>query len=294
LTPVRVLLRNTTNVLLHLLRQGHVQSDALLTREEYLATLRSVKVQGGLDPDEAEIIHAISSFRMTVAREIMVPRPDMVCLDDTLTLRDALTVARRQHHPRLPVYRGNVDHIWGVLYVSAVPAWRDRVRFEQSLAELGAALEPDQDRENRPLLVDAYVVPESRQIDTLLAEMRSRGHDLAILLDEYGGTAGMVSRENILDALLGGLIGTRQRRTFVQVQSDGSFVASGAIRLAQLAWECGLDFGEEHDDTLAGHVMRLLGSLPVPGQSVDDARYRYTVLQMHGQRIDAIGVKARS
>jgi putative hemolysin len=230
-----------------------------------------------------------------VAREIMVPRPDMVCLDESMTLRDALTVARRQLHPRLPVYRENIDHIWGVLYVTAVPAWRDTVRMDQTLAELGTALETERGQPAaRPLLVDAYVVPESRQIDALLSEMRGQGHDLAILLDEYGGTAGMVSRENILDALLGGLIGTRQRRTFVQMQSDGSVVASGAIRLAQLAWECGFDFGEGHDDTLAGHVMRLLGSLPMPGQSIEDARYQYTVLQMHGQRIDAIGVKPRA
>jgi CBS domain containing-hemolysin-like protein len=293
-TPVRVVLRMATNLLLDILRQGHVRSDALLTQEEYHATLRSVKVQGGLDPDEAEIIHAISSFRMTVAREIMVPRPEMVCVDDAMSLRDALTVARRQHHPRLPVFHDNIDHVWGVLYVTAVPAWRHIVAFDQPLTELAATLEAERTLAARPLLTDAFVVPESRRIDSLLSEMRARGHDLAVLLDEYGGTAGMVSRENILDTLLGGLIGTSQRRSFVEMQGDGSVVASGAVRLEQLGWECGLNFGEEPDDTLAGYVMRLLGALPVPGQSVHDALYTYTVLQMSDQRIDAIGIRPRT
>jgi len=291
-TPLRVVLRGITNVLLKLLRQGHVTSEALLTQAEFQAALRTGKVQGGLDADEAEIIHAITTFRETVAREIMIPRPEMVCLDDTLTLAQAVHRARETRHTRLPVFHGSTDHIWGIFSIYHVPRWLGRVSFDMALATI-RDVQRTAMHEGEPLLIsEAFVVPELRPVDSLLAEMRSRNEHIAILLDEYGGTAGMVARDTLLDALLGGVIGCTPRRYFIRMRPSGEIIAAGTARLAQLNWECGCQFPDELDDTVAGYVMRLAGAVPHAGLIVRDNTYEFTVLQMDGRRIDAVSIRA--
>lgn len=290
-TPARVVLRGITNVLLTLLRQGHVTSEAILTQEEFQAALRTGKAQGGINPDEAEIIHAITTFHDTVAREIMIPRPEMICLDERETLAAAVRRARETRHPRLPVYHDNIDHIWGVFNASHVPRWLDRVTFDMSLLTI-RDVQARRAQPNEPLVIaDAFVVPELRPVDSLLAEMRARNEHVAILLDEYGGTAGMVARDTLLDALLGGVLGCTPRRYFIRMRPNGEIIASGTARLAQLNWECGCEFPDELDDTVAGYVMRLAGAVPHTGQVVRDATHEFTVLQMDGCRIDAVSIR---
>lgn len=290
-TPARIVLRAITNVLLKLLRQGHVTSEAILTQEEFQAALRTGKVQGGLDADEAEIIHAITTFRETVAREIMIPRPEMVCLDETLTLAQAIHRARESRHSRLPVYHGTSDHIWGVFCIYHVPRWLGRVSFDMSLLAIRDVQQASAQPGDPLIISEAFAVPELRPVDSLLAEMRARNEHIAILLDEYGGTAGMVARDTLLDALLGGVIGCTPRRYFIRMRPSGEIIAAGTARLAQLNWECGCQFPDELDDTVAGYVMRLAGAVPHAGHIVRDDKYEFTVLQMDGRRIDAVSIR---
>jgi putative hemolysin len=290
LTPARVVLRLTTNALLHLLRQGHVVSEPILTREEFRATVRTGKAQGGLDADEAELIHAIASFRTAVASEVMVPRTEMLCVAETATLTDAAHRVRAGRNARLPIYRDTTDHITGVLIVAHIPAWLERVTLDTKLADLpGGGTAADMP----PLIVPPFLVPEMRHIDALLADMHDRNEHLAILLDEYGGTAGMVTRASILDALLGGMIGYGKRRTVLCIQPDGDVVASGCSRLAHINWDCNFSLPEDLDDTLAGYVMRLVGAVPQPGQRIADDRYEFTVLQSTRTRLDFIKIHPR-
>jgi len=287
-TPVRVVLRLTTNALLLLLRQGHVQSDALLTREEFHATLRTGKVTGGINANDAEIIHAIASFHTTVARAIMIPRPEIVALAETTTLDQAIALSRRVRHPRLPVYQGTIDHVWAILNLKVLPAWRAQVRPDMTLREIWTVLPGLPPAPVRALMTAPILAPETRAIDALLADLRARGEHLAIVLDEYGGTAGMITRDNIFDALLGGMVGCTPRRTFLQTRANGDILVSGCYRLAQLSWECGFQFGDEADDTIAGYVARVAGVVPHQGQIIHDALVDFTVVQMTGHRIDLV------
>ncbi len=287
-TPARVVLRLTTNALLLLLRQGHVQSDALLTREEFHATLRTGKVTGGINANDAEIIHAIATFHTTVARAIMIPRPEIVALAETTTLDQAIAISRRVRHPRLPVYQGTIDHVWAILNLKVLPAWRAHVRPDMTLREIWAALPGMQPAPVRALLSAPLLAPETRAIDALLADLRARGEHLAIVLDEYGGTAGMITRDNVFDALLGGMVGCTPRRTFLQTRANGDILVSGCYRLEQLNWECGFQFGDEDDDTIAGYVARVAGVVPHQGQIIHDALVDFTVVQMTRHRIDLV------
>jgi CBS domain containing-hemolysin-like protein len=293
-TPLRVVLRWTTNALLLLLRQGHVQSDALLTQEEFQATLHTGKVTGGINANEAEIIHAIASFHSTVAREIMVPRPEIVALKDTDTLEHAIAVSRRVRHPRLPVYRGTIDHIVAVLNVKALPAWRAWLPTTMVLRDVWERLPRIQPAPPRALMTPPLLAPETRAIDGLLNDFRARGEHIAIILDEYGGTAGMLTRDNIFDALLGGMVGCTPRRTFLQTRPNGDMLVSGCYRLDQLNWECGFQFDDDDDDTVAGYVTRIAGSMPQQGQVMRDKLVDFTVVQMTGHRIDLVLLHTRA
>ncbi|NLF39969.1 HlyC/CorC family transporter [bacterium] len=290
--PVRGVLRHATNVLLRLLRQGHVESDPLLTHEEFQNTLRTGSAQGAIDTDEAEIIHCIASYRTMVAREIMVPRTEMVCVPETMPLKDAVSIARATRHPRLPVYAGDVDHIWGVLNVKCVPAWRDLVRFDQPVSEI-AEIVRSTPTARLPLVRDAFIVPELRHIDSLLVDFHKHGYHTAILIDEYGGTAGMVTIDNILDALVGGLTDDAPHRRMLHVQRSGDIIAAGRIRIPQLNWECGLHLPEDQDDTLGGYVTRLVGAIPRPGCVAKDGDHEYHVLKMNGLHVGEVRIKPR-
>jgi len=291
LAPIRFVLRHVTNLILTLMRQPTLERDIVLTQELFRSTLQAGKSQGGIETNEAEIIHSIASFRTTVAREIMVPRPEMDCIEDTQTIKNALHSARQTRRSMLPVYHTNRDHITGVLDIKALPAWRARLPFDTLLSTLTADMHAEADPAGKPCMRPPYIVPELRQIDSLLAEMHERGEEIAILLDEHGGTAGMISRELIINTLLGGMVNPLPRSSLIHTRPNGDVIAAGRTRLSQLNWECSYHLPQDTDDTLAGYIMRSLGALPVPGQSFSDGPYTFTILQMTGNRIDAVRIR---
>ena len=290
-TPVRYVVRYTSNGILSLIRQPSLEHDTLLTREAFRSTLIAGKIQGGIAPNEAEIIHAISSFRTTIAREIMIPRPEMNCVHDGLTLAEALRASKRTRSVRLPVYHKNIDHITGVLDCKLISAWRHLITFNTSLHDLALLCADQQNPPALPFLIPPYIIPEMRQIDSLLVEMHERGEELAILLDEYGGTAGMITRSMIIETLLGGIIDMKSGKSLIHVRPNGDIIAAGRTRVSQLNWECNIHLPQDCDDTLAGYILRSLGALPEPGQTLSRPPYEFTILQMTGPRIDAVRIR---
>lgn len=291
--PLRWVMRHSTNVILAVLRQGHLQSDALLTREEFRATLQTGKTRGGIEPDEATIIHSISAYRTTVAREIMIPRPDIVCVDEQSTVLSAIKTARRVQHSQLPVYAENTDNIHSILRVKSLVGLQDIPAETLRICDLEEYCEEHQMNVAEgygTLLHEAFAVPENIHIDALLYELSAQKENLAILLDEYGGTAGMVSRKMILDTLLGGLIDESISQTRIHVRPNGDVVASGRTRVAHINWECGFHIPDEGDDTIGGYVMRVSGSVPKVGDECTDGEYVFCVLQMSGNRIEAVRI----
>jgi putative hemolysin len=128
-------------------------------------------------------------------------------------------------------------------------------------------------------------------LDLLLNDLKEKGHEIAVLLDEYGGTSGMVSQYDIIDSLLGGIAGGVSAHSGIHVLSDGNIIASGGVGISRLNWECGLDLPEELDDTLAGYVMRSLGMIPKPGVSFIENNYEFYVLKMDGNKVDTVRIK---
>jgi len=291
LTPFRNVLRIIANFILLLLKQKSPDTDALLTREEFRATLHKGKLEGGIENDEAEIIHAITSFRTTVAKEVMVPRREMICIDEKSSLREAVRLARKNRHSRIPVFRDNIDHICYILNVEHLVSWRKNLSFDKKISECKNISSKSNDK-SKEILSHALLVPELCRLDLLLNDLKEKGHEIAVLLDEYGGTSGMVSQYDIIDTLLGGIAGGSTTHSGIHVLSNGNIIASGNVRISRLNWECGLDLPEELDDTLAGYVMRSLGMIPKSGSSFIENNQEFYVLKMDGNKVDTIRIKS--
>jgi len=290
LTPFRFVLRLATNIILKLLRQGNLEKETLLTREEFQATLRAGKIKGGVEQDEAGIIHSITTFRTMLAKEIMVPRPDMTAASDKFTLRKAIEVCKKSKLTQIPVYKDNIDNIWGILKLKSIPENLDRISFDRTLTEIRELNETE--KSERPeIITKAFLMPEMCNVDSLLVRLKSQKEQIAILLDEYGGTAGMVTRDTILEALMGGLVNYSPEKSLIRMRNNGDVITSGRTRLAQLNWECGFHFKEE-DEIVSSYIMEKLGAVPKPGQTFNDGNYEFCVLQMKKNRIEVVRIRS--
>ena len=175
LTPVRNILRIIANFILFLFKQKGPEADALLTREEFRATLHKGRLEGGIENDEAEIIHAITSFQTTVAKEVMIPRREMVCVDEEISLREAVRIARKSRHSRIPVFRDNIDHICYILNVEHLVPFRKTISFDKKISEIESDNKILNDKVKK-ILLQALLVPELCRLDLLLAELKEKGH----------------------------------------------------------------------------------------------------------------------
>jgi len=289
--PVRVVLRHITNAILFVLRQGHIQSERLLTRREFRAALEAGQEEGVIDVHEREMVEHIFEFRQMDARELMVPRTEIVCVSETARIEEALALARSSRHSRLPVYGADIDEIWGVFDVRDLPAWKGQPVWGRTILEFIQTDDLTAATPRRPLVRPAFLVPETRHVGDLLRDMRETGAHMAILLDEYGGTAGLVTLRQLVDELAGGVLTTGRAGTPLYRKVEGCIQILGEARLRDVNHELRLDLPLGRADTIGGHVLGLFGELPRPGDEVADARFTYRVLRLAGRRIGALEIR---
>lgn len=289
--PVRCVLRAITNAILFALRQGKVQSAPMLTQREFRAALEVGAQEGVIDELEREIVERIIEFGALDAREMMVPRTDMVCVDETATVGDALEVARTSHHSRLPVHTGDLDEVWAVLDVRDLPAWRHKNVLARTIRQVVDNSDPMAPPPKRPLVRPAFLVPETRHVGDLLRDMRETGEHMAILVDEYGGTAGLVTLRQLVDDLVGGVLAEGRDGVPLYRQADGRFQILGEARVRDVRHDLGLKLPVGETDTIGGYVLGLFGRLPTRGEQVADERYTFRVLRLSGRRIGAVEVR---
>ncbi len=247
LAPVRAFLAALTEVTVRLVgseRQGEPELS-----EEELRTLVDVGAsEGVVEREEREMIHRVFELEGTLVRSLMVPRPDMFCLD-VATPGDRILPALREHlHSRVPVYEGSIDVIVGILYT------KDLLPYVEGLA-------PDFDL--RAHLHPPYFVPESKRADALLQEFQAKKLQIAIVVDEYGGTAGLVSLEDLLEELVGEIADEfDEPERLIQRVDARTFRVSGKLPIDELNAATGLNVSSESYDTVGGWVLDLFGRVP--------------------------------
>jgi len=289
--PIRCVLRFLTNALLDLLSRGHIQSEGLLTRHEFAAAIEVGEAAGVIDEHERDMVKRIFEVPSVAARELLVPRTEMVCVSEDTTIADALALSHRTHHSRLPVYGQSIDDVWGVFDIRELPTWRGRDIWKLTIREFVQRRDALPKPPPRPLVRPAFVVPETRRVGDLLRDMREGGSHMAILLDEYGGTSGLVTLRDLIDELVGGVLTPEPGAPPLCRKGEGCLQVLGDARLRDLNGELGLELPLDKADTIGGYVLDLVGELPKPGTEVSDAQFHYRVLRLIGRRIGAVEIR---
>lgn len=280
---VRTVLAASLAVVWWLLGQRHPPesgSIAAITEEEVTTIMREGAERGIFEAVEHELIQGVFEFTDTAAREIMVPRVDIQALEVTTPAPDIMRKLSDIGHSRVPVYSGNLDHIVGVLY------FKDLLRAmgEGHAWDLGSLLHP-------PLFV-----PETVQISLLLRTLQQRHLNMAVVVDEHGGVAGLVTIEDLLEQLVGEIRDEGEPEADAEIVHlpDGSLAIQGSVPLRELRERLALPVEESSDyHTLAGLLLARLGHVPQGGETVVEQGYTFTVVDMDGPRIVRVKVEQR-
>ena len=249
--------------------------------EDELVALAEAAAEASLiEDDEAHLIGSIIELGDTIVREVMVPRPDMVTLARGLSVSEALTVVVDTGFTRLPVVGETVDDVIG---------------WALSKDLVAAQLQDPTNTDMSSLIRAAVFVPESKRVVELMREMQASKSHLAIVVDEYGGTAGLVSLEDILEELIGEIVDEFDREeSLVQEEDDGTLLLSGRLPVDDFEELTGIATGDGDWDTVGGFVFGLLGHGPEGGETVLYEGLELTAREIDNRRINVIGARVKA
>jgi CBS domain containing-hemolysin-like protein len=246
------------------------------TEEEIKTLISYGEEEGVLEEEEKEMINSIFEFGDTIVKEVMVPRVDMICVDKSATLDKVLEVVIKAGHSRIPVYNQSVDNIVGVVYAKDLLIELNKRRSGQVKGGNGI----------KKLLRPAYYVPESKPISDLLRELQKKKIHMAIVLDEYGGTAGLVTIEDLLEEIVGEIFDEYDlEEAMVEVVGENAYRIDARADLDEVSEILGVEFPEKIADTIGGLVYNLVGHLPSVGEETSFRNLRFTVEKVMGRRI---------
>jgi CBS domain containing-hemolysin-like protein len=254
------------------------EGDRPFVTAEELRTIVAVSGERGtLEDDERDMIDSVIEFGETVVREIMIPRVDMGCIEDGANVPEAIEKIKELGFSRIPVYQGDIDHITGVLYA------KDLLKLDMSVCgELSIA----------SLVRPAYYTPESKNAGELLRELQHRRTHIAIVVDEYGGTAGLVTLEDLIEEIVGDIRDEYddEDKPLIEVVNRSTVIADGVVRLDELADELAVALESEDVETLGGYLMDAFGRIPSEGEKLERAGLEFTVESVEEQRIKRVRV----
>ena len=234
--------------------------------------------EGTISEEEGrELLQSIVDFTETVAREVMTPRPDIIAVRIDATLQDLRTVFREEQYSRMPVYRDNLDNIIGIVFV------KDLV-----------ALPPGTEPPMTTLMRAAHFVPESKRVSELLKEMQRRQTQMAIVVDEYGGTAGLVTVEDLLEEIVGEIRDEYDVESeTVTDEGNGTFVFSGKVSVDEVRDRLNVDIEREGFETVGGYLLSQLGRMPYVGETFEVGDLSFEVLEVERRRITKVRARRR-
>jgi putative hemolysin len=275
--PLRALSRSLIG-LANVLLPGHGLKEGPFVTEEDLRTMANVAAdEDAIENEERRLIHSIFEFGDTVVREVMTPRPDMVAVEVEATVEDAIERAISKGFSRLPVYEETTDNIVGLVYL------KDLVRRARSGRGVEAL---------RRAVRAAVFVPEQKRVAELLHEMQERQFHMAIVVDEHGGTAGLVTLEDLLEEIVGEITDEYDvEEPHIERMSDGEVSVAGRLSIGALSEELGVELPDEEWDTVGGLVFNLLGHVPVEGETVRLQGLEFRTERVQGRRIAKVRIR---
>jgi putative hemolysin len=254
------------------------EDPAVAANEAAKVYIDSAEQEGLIAGEERKLLQSIVDFGDTLVREVMTPRPDIVALEDTATIGDLRTLFREQEYSRFPVYKESLDEIAGFVFI-------------KDLVLLGAT---EDSRPVTSLVRPAVVVPETKRVPELLKQFQRQQTQCAIVVDEYGGTAGLVTIEDLLEEIVGEI------RDEYDVESEpivdeghGRFVFSGKVDIDEVARCLDVEIEREGFETVGGYLLSHLGRVPVVGERFDIDGLTVEVLDAERRRVNKVRITKR-
>ena len=280
LSPFTKLLSVSTKLVLKLLRMQTEDQEEAVTEEEIKALLKMGNESGTFDDEEREMIDSVFAFDDRTAREIMVPRRDVVVMDIGEPFDELIDEVLESRHSRIPVYEENIDNIIGVLHVKDVMIEMRRSGLD------GMNI--------RDMLHEPFFVPETKEADELFRIMQETRYHMALLVDEYGGFSGIVTIEDLVEEIMGD-INEEYEEVVPEIVpvSEDEYVLDGGILIEDLNDELGLKLETENYDTLSGYLIEQLGHIPAKEDRdvIESDNLVFTVEEVKDNRITKVRLK---
>ena len=251
-----------------------------ITEEEIHEIITAGEEEGLINPRENAMIQSIFHLRETVVREIMIPRTDMACIDSSDTIQDVIAKILECGHSRLPVYEGTADNIVGLVYA------KDLLKYwgmDASSCDLMKTLR------------SPYYIPETKNLEELLQEFKRKRVHMAIVIDEYGGTSGLVTIEDLLEQIVGDIqdeYDLEEERLLPQ--PDGSIVVDARLPVEELEEHFGIEVEREMFDTVGGLIFHLTGRIPRAGEEITTEDIHMTILDADERKILRVRIERRT
>ena len=276
-TPLTFLVTGLAKGVMFIFRIDPEKSGQHMTENELLTIVEASAEDGVIEKDEHEMINNVVDFGDTVAKDVMVPAINMTCVEDTVSYNDLIDIFRRDQYSRMPVYHESHDNIIGIIWAK----------------DLLVKYDPTKEFKVTDYTREAFFTFETKKTSELMSELKNKYKSMAIVLDEYGITAGLLTIEDLLEEIVGEI---RDETDTDEVDSvrklkDNIFEASGSASLDDVNKACGLELASDDYDSIAGHVINLLNHLPVPGESIEWDNVKYIVLSTAKNRVTKIRIE---
>lgn len=276
LFPLRKLLYWLTNPVIRRFH-GPEGDDALVTRDEILTAVVSGHRQGVLEKDERDLIANVLDFSLKDARHIMTPRTRIKAIARNASLEEAIAFARRTGVSKIPVFKKDKDHIVGYLRTKDLLPY---IRGVKKATGIGHLVHP------------VFYIPEGRGLGEFFPEMQRSTSRMAVVLDEYGGTAGIITLDDILEEVLGQFLDEDEKqRQCYRKSGESAWIFQGSVSLSDFNRVTGLELFSDDYETLSGYLFFLAGRIPGEGDSFADGKCTYTIIKMDENRIVSIKVE---
>ena len=253
----------------------------LVTEQEIRSLIWIGREAGAVEAQEAEMLEKVFHFGDRQVSEIMTPRPEIIWIENFATLQQFISVYSKHHHTRFPVFDSTIDNVIGILSIKNV---------FKSMSDVNIGY----DDTITHLLRDAYFVPESKGIGALFAELRERSETMAMIVDEFGGIAGLVTMKQLLGVIVGDV--REEDQPELQPYSpvdDNTFILDASVTLNEAYQLLSIEIPEGNYQTVAGFVLSHLGKIPIVGDNFQHDDVGFTVTEMQGVKIGSIKIEKR-
>ena len=250
-----------------------------ITEKDLITLIDAGKDEGVIEEEEKEMIRNIFEFSDTMVKEVMIPRVDMACISSDTKLDSILKLIKKMGHSRIPVYEETVDNIIGILYAKDLLAVYKRWYKIKEKFDL------------KKILRKAYFVPQNKKIDDLLDIFQRDRIQIAIVIDEYGGTAGLITLEDLVEEIVGEIIDEYDKETkLYEIIDDNTVIVDGMIDIDKINELLNIEIPENDFETLGGFIYDLMGRIPKKGEKIEYQQLQIIIEQVVKNRIKKVKI----